>query len=107
MKTTNMDLQKAYITQTTTERDGKSEWVVYSGNGDEMHRLPSTLDEKQAMGIIHFGRKFELKALDEGIAHERECNKEELEKYRKQIKVLADENIRLSNMLNKLIISEN
>lgn len=50
--------------------DGKNnnQWLVVDGSGNELYRLPEALKDFEAMGIIHFGRKFEKLAFDEGVA---------------------------------------
>ena len=60
------ELHTAYITQHGSGAD-KSDWIVLNKDKEEIHRLPKHLDEKTAMGIIHFGRKFEVVAFNNGI----------------------------------------
>lgn len=100
-----IELQKAYATQ-LTGTNGKGEWVVYNEKQEEIARLPSNFDEHQVMAAIRLGRKFELIAFNTGIFFERERLNNEITGFKNQIKVLADENTRLSNKLQTLIFNE-
>ena len=41
-----IELQTAYATQTTTEYDGKGEWIVYNTDKKEIYKLPNSRRDK-------------------------------------------------------------
>ena len=109
-----IDLQTAYATQTTTEENGKGEWVVYNTEEKEIHRLPKEWNERQIMAAIHLGRKFELIAFNKGIEFQRSKNPETIKTLQKMIisltndkEIMKKENIKLSNELDKLTLKYN
>ena len=67
-----VDLATCHVTQLTSEREGRGEWVVYNDERKEIHRFPSDWDEKKVMEVIHFGRKFELIAMNAGIEFQKQ-----------------------------------
>jgi len=99
-------LQDAYARQSKDVDD--NEWIIYSSDDVELGRLPSSLTPKEAMSYLHFGRKFEIGALDAGIKfgirQEQEKTNKVFQKMREQILGLETQNIGLSAHLEKLII---
>jgi len=103
-------LASCQITQVTTEESGKSDWFVKTSNQEGLGVLPKCLNEKQAMGVIHFARKYELKAFNIGTQFQLDKSSkvfnEERLKLHKVIKELQAYNEKLSEKLEKFIISE-
>lgn len=62
-----MKYQDCQATQYTSEEKGKSEWIIRTPDGEELHRLSPDFTEKQVMEIIHFVRKVEREGVDNGI----------------------------------------
>lgn len=96
------DLSKAYATQLDGGPDGKSEWVVYNENKEEIYRLPMHWNESEVMAAIHFGRKFELIAFNEGIEFQKGLAPTEIKSLRAIVKNLEAEKMVLKAEVNKL-----
>lgn len=104
-----VDLATAYATQTTTEKNGKGEWIVYNTKKLEIYRLPADWTEKQVMTAIHFARKFELIALNAGVEHQKTKIPSDLKNLQKMVtnltaerKILVNRNGELANELERL-----
>jgi len=101
-------LQAAYIRQSKDVEDNT--WIVFTNLNKEIGKLPNTLDPKQAMSYLHFGRKFELDALNIGIEFGRKIELEKAEVIFQDLKqqnlFLQQQNEMLSNKLEKFIIGE-
>lgn len=101
-------LQTAYIRQSKDVKNNT--WVVFSECDAELGELPNTLSPKQAMSYLHFGRRFELDALNIGIRFGKGLEHTIAEKKLKQsalrIAVLERQNLDLSNALEKHIINQ-
>jgi hypothetical protein len=95
-------LQSAYIRQSRDVRDNA--WIVYDEAGNELAELPKHLDPQQAMSYLHFARRFELAALQEGFADGGRMIRANFEAaiavLRMQIEQLEQQNIHLSTILN-------
>ena len=109
-----IDLQTAYATQTTTESNGKGEWVVYNTEKEIIYRLPADWTEKQVMAAIHLGRKFELIAFNNGVEFQKSKNPATIKTLQKMVidltsdkELMKKENIKLSNELDKLTLKYN
>lgn len=101
-------LQAAYITKGCLIGDP---WrVCEMGTDKELTRLDGSLGEKEAMSYLHFGRKFELEALNIGIhfGTKQEHDKAEkvFQKMKGEIKSLEEQNVKLSKQLEKHIIGK-
>lgn len=101
-------LQTAYIRQS---RDvGNNAWVVFTDKDEEIGTLSNELDPKQAMSYIHFARKFELGAFNIGIEFGKKEEHDKAEKVFQsllaKIKELEEQNIALSDNLERFIIGE-
>lgn len=59
-------LSTASITKITGEAS-ESEWIVYSNTKEELWQLPKHLTEQEVMNILHFARKYETEAFNNGI----------------------------------------
>jgi hypothetical protein len=106
-----VDLATCHTTQTTHERSGKGEWIVYNEERDIIHRFPKEWNEKQVMAAIHFGRKFELIALNKGVDHQKTMNPQVIKDLQILVKKLTErndimkkENIKIANELDKLTL---
>ncbi len=111
LKPTGNKLVIAQATQHTVDGEDK-EWIVHS-EGKELWRLPAKLTAQEAMDIIHFGRKFEEEAFNNGILFEKNKTPEEVLNLRKIVlnlkaenQVLLDENERIGTKLDELLTSE-
>ena len=104
-------LQSAYVTQLTTEAEGKSEWIVMDKDGNKLYELPGNLDEHQVMACIHFARKFELDAFNAGINFWKEKTQKQIENmnknYNNAVSFLKEENARLAYILEDAIVNGN
>jgi hypothetical protein len=105
------DLETSHVTQTTTEKHGKGEWVLYNEDRVEIHRFPASWNEKQVMTAIHFGRKFERIALNSGIDFQKERNPQTIKdlqalvtKLQKNNDIMREENIKISTELDALTL---
>jgi len=108
-----MELQTAYATQFSYE-DGRGEWIVYNAEREEIYKLPADWTEKQVMTAIHFGRKFELQAFNNGVVMQKNKAPSEIIDLRNIVKTLSldkekilSENIKLANELDKLTLKYN
>ena len=105
-----LDLQSAYTTQVTTEKDGKLNWVVYNEDRKKLAELPKELNDSQMFAILDFAKEFELQAFNTGMFHMKSQKDDEikmiLDRGNKQLQELRDENARLATKLEKFIISE-
>jgi len=109
-----IDLQTAYATQTITEQNGKSEWIVYNTEKEIIYRLPADWTEKQVMAAIHLGRKFELIAFNKGVEFQKSKNPETIKTLQRMVvgltsdkEMMKKENIKLANELDKLTLKYN
>ena len=109
-----IELQTAYVTQTTTEENGRGEWVVYNTDKKEIYRLPKDWTEKQVMTAIHLGRRFELIAFNKGVEFQKSKNPETIIALQKIVvtltrdkELMKNENIKLSDELDKLTLKYN
>ena len=78
-----------------------NEWVIVNNSGSEISRLPACLKDFEAMRVIHFGREFERLAFAKGKevgAHE------ERVKASKDVQSLRQENYRLHNEIDNLML---
>lgn len=114
MSTRLVDIATAYATQTTTEKKGKSEWVVYNTDQKEIYRLPGEWSEKQVMTAIHFAREFETIAFNKGINFQKSKNPKTIKTLQQMVmnlttekKVIMDRNEVLANEIDKLNIELN
>lgn len=101
-------LQSAYASWVMAENDGK--WVVYDSDGNELGRFPDTWGPKECMIAIRFGREFEKKAFELGKhvgAEERNKHYQGILKQTdSHIRFIEDQNERLSEKLEKMIIGQ-
>ena len=102
----------AQATQHTTDEKGKGPWVVHS-EGENLWELPSSLTPQQAMDIIHFGRKFEEEAFNNGIAFQKQYTPNEIKILREMVRsltierdALKKENERIGSKLDELLTSD-
>lgn len=100
-----IELANCHITQ-FTNKGVKGDWKVKDENGKTIDEMPKVLDERQAMKIIHFARKFELEAFNRGIRFGKNIKKPELlkdekKKLLKVISELTDANTVLAEKLDK------
>lgn len=108
-----VDLATAYVTQVTSEESGKGEWILYNTDEEEIHRFPKHWDEKTVMKAIHFGRKFELIAMNAGADFEKKYQPIKMDELHKMInrlnkekQIVINENIRISEELNRLMLGD-
>ena len=101
-------LQNAHVNQSTTEKDGKSDWIVLENITEEfLYTLPKHWDEITVFEALDFARKYELKALNVGInfgvTKMVEKFNIEREALRKHINDLTLANEKLAEKLEKYI----
>ena len=95
------------------EGQHNEEWLIVNKDGEEIARLPACLKDYEAMRVIHFGRKFEMQAfedgIEEGLSRGKEATKVNLlmmqaenAKLQSIIKNLQDANTVLATELNEL-----
>jgi len=101
-------LQSAYIKQ-AIDVDNNI-WMVFSEQDEKLSTLPNTLNPKEAMSYLHFARKFEIDALNKGIAFgiKETADKHEalFQDLKEQNLFLQQQNEILSTKLEKFIIGE-
>ncbi len=105
-----IDLQQAHVTQTTTEKNGKSAWMVrQNGTSADLFSLPGHLKESDVFTVLDFARKFELIALNAGILFQKDKQNsfltERISLLTGTVEALKAENERLAAKLEQLIIS--
>ena len=102
-----IQLATANVTQNTTGHE-KTEWIVKENITEAtLASLPKHLSESDIFAIIGFARKYELSALNIGINFQKGKQNEVLVNKLKVLesacKEMADENERLSGLLENLI----
>ena len=107
--TAGLELQTAYA-QTVRDQDS-NKWIVFDEKGERIGELPACLKEQEAMDVLHFARKHELKAFNVGanVGRERAERAAQLriDVLTGQMDVLAAENARIATALEKHMLSEN
>lgn len=102
-------LQNCHASQ-ETNKGVKSDWIVKNEKGKKIATFSKELDERQVMAAIHFGRKFELQALNIGIAFQLnkslKSHQEEVAKLKRVIGEQQEHSDKLAEKLQKFIISE-
>jgi len=100
------ELSTAYITQHTGNQ-GKSAWVVFNQNKEALVELPSHLNEHEAMDILMFARKYELKAFNAGIEYNKsKLHEDNVKALQECVRELRKENLLLLEQ-NELLLAEN
>ena len=102
-----VQLATANITQNTTNSE-KTEWIVKENiTGVTLASLPKHLSESDVFAIMGFARKYEIIALNAGIAFQKGSQNEvlvgKLKILESACKEMADENERLASLLENLI----
>lgn len=104
-------LSKASATQ-FTDNGKKSDWLIRD-NEEVLHRLPKHFTEREVMDIVKFGRKYELKAFNNGIEFQKKkepVEKKSLQSVVRQLKTenerLLKENERIGSKLDELLTSK-
>lgn len=101
-------MENAYATWALGEDDNS--WLVRDKDGTEIARLPSHWDEKMCMTAIRLARMAEKEAYDTGLADGKKVATETLKatlgKTDKHIRFIEEQNERLSEKLEKLIIGQ-
>lgn len=105
---TNLALQNAYATWVRNEED--NQWVVRDKDSEELYKFPAHWKEKDCMIAIKLGRKFETLAfglgIGQGIKETQTKYKGVLKQTDAHIRFIEEQNERLSEKLEKLIIGE-
>lgn len=102
----HIELANCHVT-ILKDKGGATEWLVKDQQGNEIAKLPNTLDEHQVMAAVHFARKFELKAWNAGIAFGKKLPAsdmlaaEERGKLHRVIEELTEANNILADKMNK------
>lgn len=103
-------LQSLHVTQ---HNNGgvKSDWSVEENiTNDRLHTLPARLNEAEVFSITKFAKKYELEAFNKGIDFQKTKQNEYLKSVIKELQFnndnLAKENVRLANILEKLLPEE-
>jgi hypothetical protein len=98
-----LELTTAQASWNRGENDNK--WCVKKPDGEILFILDGNFDEKSAMEAIHFGRIFESRALNIGIAYGKELQEkadlDELVKLRSAVANLGKMNEQLSEQLDR------
>lgn len=100
-----MKLTNAYCNQQGTSNEP---WFVFDGcTNERLYELPHNLSPEQAMSYVHFGRKFENVAYNEGLrkgVEKSEINsKAHYQILNSQIELLKQQNTVLSTKLDQLL----
>jgi len=103
-------LQSAFIT--TDPHNPQDSWKVIDarGRGNQLlAELAGNLSDKEAMSYLHFARPFELAALNIGIhfgkGQYKNIADKQIDFLTKKIQFLEEQNIKLSEKLEKFIIT--
>lgn len=103
-----LQLTQAYA-QTIQDKD-KNGWVVYNHKNERLAVLPQPCDEHTAMAAIHLGRDVEAAAYKQGLDIGKnlaiQATKQKIEELRLQKNFLEQENIRLSQTIQRLLGNE-
>lgn len=104
-------LATAHVTQTKTDKAGKSTWSVEANESNEvLAKLDANYTEKQVFEILDFARKYELLAMNIGVQFQKDMSdtywKNVEAKLKKVIKELTVANDRLAEKLETLIGEE-
>ena len=109
----NNKLSTSYQTQVTGDK-GKSDWVVYSQEKEELTRFPSHLSDDEVRKIIKFAKKYELEAFNNGIEFQKRSVPKTLSSLRNVVthlkrenQRLLEENSRLGDTLDRVTKGEN
>jgi uncharacterized protein YktA (UPF0223 family) len=102
---TGLELMNAQASWNKGENDDK--WCVRTPTGELLFILDGDFDEKSAMQVIHFGRKFEVRAFNEGVRQGKTMQKkedlDELVRLKAAVKNLGEMNEQLSEQLDRHI----
>lgn len=106
-----VDLANAHVTQTKTDKSGKSQWSVEANETNKvLAKLDANYTEKQVFEILGFARKYELIALNIGIDFGKDMSDKHWQdietKLKRVISELTAENVRLAGILEKAIGEE-
>jgi hypothetical protein len=105
---TGLKLMNAQASWNKGENDNK--WCVKTPTGELLFILDGDFDQKSAMQAIHFGRKYELRAFQEGIRQGRNMQKkddlDEIHKLKVAVKTLGEMNEQLSERLDSYFNEE-
>ena len=101
-------LAAAYVTWVLGQDEDK--WIVRDQKNNKIGEFPRTWTESECMMALRLGRKYELEALNIGIAHGKELREASLlpiiKQLQEQLSILGNMNEKLSNKLEQLIIGE-
>jgi len=105
-----IDLQSANMTQNSKD-SVKEDWHIRKNiTGEVLEILPSYIRDKDMFTILNFSKKFELIAFNAGInfqkKHQNEYYVAQINHIKQVNKDLADENIRLSTLLENILNKE-
>ena len=105
-----IELQTSYATQLTTEEGGTQDWIIYAADKSKLAVLPKELRDNEVFAVLDFARKYELEAFNRGIEFMKKQKDDEIRELRASVSIalnqLRDENSRLANKLEQLIIEE-
>ena len=98
-------LQTAYFNR---QRDvDENNWRLFDTKDNKLYTLPGKLSPREAMSYLHFARPFELSAFNVGIwfgkTEQKKWDDAIIEKLKKDVEFLANQNIKLSEKLEKWI----
>ena len=108
MSENHLVMQSAYATWVQGEDD--NQWIVRNKDGEEIAKLPSSWDEQKCMAAIRLARIAEKSAFEFGVNVGREAEKAKcnniLKQTDKHIRFIEEQNERLSEKLEQLIIGQ-
>jgi hypothetical protein len=103
-----MDKPLTLSTAYATWVDGEKFWRVVDIKLNTLEKFSNKLSEREIMGVIKFGRKFEVEAFNIGIefgkSEYKRMHDPEVLFLKEQISALEQMNISLSEKLEKFII---
>ena len=106
MRDLRSNLLNAYTTWVRDKHD--NQWVVYNNKNEEVFRFPHTWKEKDCSVAMKFARKFadesHVHGVEDGLAYLTTKTNSILKQTDAHIRLIEEENGRLSEKLEKLII---
>ncbi len=106
-----IDLQAAHMTQYTSNGANKTDWYVRKNiTSENLFTLPRKLTDTEAQAVLDNAKKYELIAFNAGIKFQKTKQNEvllaQIADLKHALKGLADENERLTSILETLLPSE-
>ena len=87
-----------------TNKGKKGDWTINASSGEKISSLPFDMNEQHVMKAIHLAREAELEAFNIGINFGKSATQATIRRLEQKNIALANENIKLSETLNRLLI---